>query len=496
MTSLDPPRAGAARPRRAGLGEAPATDMASTPTLSARGPRTGEDPATKGMPGLVALYLGSLIFPVMVSAGGLALQPYRVLLLLLFIPLAIRLLSGRAGKVALYDWMIIAGVAWEGMALLIHHGLAQIEGAGINTVEYLGAWMLGRVGIRSAREFRAMARFLFLIVLALLPFAAIESFTGQPILLKLIPMSPRIVWYEPRFGLRRAQTVFAHPILFGVFVSATLGIVWHALEPTAGILSRAWKAVAVFAGTFFSLSTGAIVSYVVQAILIGWELISRPNPARWRIFGWGAAFLYVALDLLSDRTPFHLIVNYATLNSDTGYYRLLIFRYGMENVWANPIFGLGLNDWERPFFMGDSVDNFWLLIAMQYGIPAFVLIAGGLAVLIRRVIRAQFTDTSEWACRAGWLTSISGVVVAGGTVHYWHAMLTFVMFLFGAGAWMARPVPKAQAGGERRRSRTTPSAPIPTITASPTPAAPARASRPAPSGPVRPRRPTRPPGAG
>ena len=48
------------------------------------------------------------------------------------------------------------------------------------------------------------------------------------------------------------------------------------------------------------------------------------------------------------------------------------------------------------------------------------------------------------ACRAGLLTSLTGIVVVGVTVHYWNTMLVYVMFLVGSGMWMLAP-PRGQS---------------------------------------------------
>jgi len=147
---------------------------------------------------------------------------------------------------------------------------------------------------------------------------------------------------------------------------------------------------------------------------------------------------YVVIDLLSNRTPFHVLITYATFNTGSSYNRILIWRYGMENVWVNPWFGLGENvqTWSRPSWMSSSADNFWLLHAMKFGIPSFLAMAAALFIIIRRVSRAPLKDVLAQACRAGYLTTVGGLIIAGGTVHFWHGVMAFVMFMFGAGVWM------------------------------------------------------------
>ena len=54
--------------------------------------------ATGGMPGLAVLFLLSLLPQISFKIGPLLLKPYRIVLLVLFLPLLVRLLSGGAGR--------------------------------------------------------------------------------------------------------------------------------------------------------------------------------------------------------------------------------------------------------------------------------------------------------------------------------------------------------------------------------------------------------------
>ncbi|MFV2003458.1 MAG: O-antigen ligase family protein, partial [Paracoccaceae bacterium] len=186
----------------------------------------------------------------------------------------------------------------------------------------------------------------------------------------------------------------------------------------------------------FSLSTGALLALVSQLVFIGWEMTTRRIARRWTIFAALAVLGYFTIDLLSNRTPFHVLVSYASFNSASAYNRILIWQFGTENVWANPIFGLGLGDWARPSWMSPSVDNFWLLTAMRYGLPTIISFVLALVLILRRVSLAPLTTPLERACRAGYLVAFGGVVLAGSTVHYWQAIAAFMLFFFGAGVWM------------------------------------------------------------
>ena len=130
-------------------------------------------------------------------------------------------------------------------------------------------------------------------------------------------------------------------------------------------------------------------------------------------------------------------MSYATFSAHNAYWRSLIFEWGMINLWGSPIFGIGLNDWVRPFFMhSSSIDNFWLLNAMQYGIPGFVLLGVGYLPALWWVGRRNFdADQRLFQLRRAWMLTFAGLTLTLCTVHVWTSIYSFVFFLFGAGMW-------------------------------------------------------------
>lgn len=411
-----------------------------------------------GSPILVALFLLSIVVPTFVAIGTVNMSLYRLVIFAAILPLSFQLLSGRAGPVNAVDGMIVGSALWAILAFLMSAPVADVvEPIGLHLVEFLGAYLLGRVCIRSAKEFRRMVILLFCLVLPLGFFAVIESVTHRPILLEFFPQTQPAVYAPGRWGLRRAQTVFAHPIAYGIYVSATLGMVWYVLKPRAGFALRLFLAVLIMIATIFSLSTGALICFNVQLVLILWDIVMRRNPRRWILLAWLTGIGYVTLDLLSNRTPFHLLVDYASFNSGSAYNRILIWHFGTDNVVANPLFGLGLfiQEWERPHWMSPSLDNFWLFIAVKFGLPTFLMFATGVIMILRRAGRVELSDPLDRACRTGFLITMAGLCIAGGTVHYWAAMMAQMMFLLGAGVWLftggAQPADAEGETGTRPR---------------------------------------------
>jgi hypothetical protein len=431
-----------------GAGFAP--DRVAAQPAAAAGSRT---------PVLVLIFLVSLAVPLFFHAGGLRLAPYRIVLLLMFVPLMVQWLTGRGGRIILPDMLVVGFCAWSVLSLNIVHGPVEIwEFAGIFVVETMAPYWLARMSIRNAEAFRFFVASFFVVVAALTVVAAVEGVTGRLVVNEIFrgfgstfPNAP----LEPRWGLERAQATFEHPILFGVFVSAGFGLFFYALGRRGGMF-RVLGPGASFAATFFSLSMGAYISVFLQVMLIGWDKVTAfiRLQRRWRILFYLVAAAYVTVDLLSNRTPFNVFIDYLTFNSGNAYNRVLIWKYGTAEVWRHPLFGIGLNEWVRAPWMSTSMDNFWLVHAVRYGLPSLICLMAAFFVMMWRIGKAPLTSPELIDARAGLLIALGGVMLSICTVHLWNATYCFLMFLLGAGAWLIdqRDAPAAEAAAPARRA--------------------------------------------
>ena len=389
---------------------------------------------------IVPIFIISFLLPVFFFLGPLRLSPYRVVLLVLFIPLVFTWLSGGMGKIRTPDVLILLSALWSGVALLVNNGIERaFEPAGILLIETFGSYLIARRYIRNVSNFIAMVRTLFWVIVILFPFAIYETLTGNAIILEVLSKVTQTFpqnFSEPRLGLERVQVVFEHPILFGVFISSAFALVYYVIGFRQNAFLKFFKTGIVIISTLLSLSTGAYVALIIQQFFISWNYFMRRFAKRWSILGSLFLFAYFVVDILSNRTPFHVFVTYLTFNMASSYNRIIIWNFGTAEVARNPIFGIGLNDWIRPLWMSASMDNFWLVIAVFYGLPAFLLFAGAVLIIMRNVGRANLQSDMIKACRQGFLISLGGLVIAGVTVHYWNAIYCWFIFLVGSGVWM------------------------------------------------------------
>ena len=408
------------------------------------------------VPIAVGFFFMAMMLPTAVSLnlGGLRLSAYRIVLIVMIVPMMVQLLSGQRGRINLFDMLLFAHCSWALLALIKWAGLAQgIETGGIYIVECAGAYLLGRIYIRSSDDFTAMSRAYVSIVLATLVFTVPEALTGIHILHDGISSAvggPRAPFIEPRMGLERTFGPFDHPILYGVFCASSFSLAYFVLAQRQLMkFGNLTKIAGVVLATFMSASGGPYLVLMMQGFVASWERVLGKIQGRWAALFSLFAAAYVAIDLFSTRTPFHVFVTYFTFSKQSAYNRILIFEYGTAEVARHPIFGIGLGQWERPPWMSDSMDNFWLATAVRYGLPALLFLLALLFGLVWSVGQRKNLPPDWKRARHAWAFTLFGITVAAATVHLWNALFVLFFFLLGSGAWLldAKPEQKRRVQG-------------------------------------------------
>ena len=405
------------------------------------------------LPKPVVLYLVLVMTPAAFTLGPLYMTVLRIFLLVMVIPLFFRLVSGKCGRILVTDILFFLHMAWAAIALWVNNPDQVVTQIGSVGPEFLGGYLVGRVYIRNRADFTALCRWLGLAVCVLFPFAMYETLTGIPLVIRAFEAIPAVKGLldtgEVRMGLSRVQGVFANPIHFGLFCSTAVSLTFVAMKGVLPTFQRLVISLAVACCVFVSLSSGALLAMIMHIFLILWAAIFLRTGRAWLLLLITTVIAYIAVDLLSNRTPVRVFFSYATFSSHTAYWRGIIFDWGMRNVWANPIYGLGLNDWVRPSFMySGSMDNFWLVMAVRYGIPGFLTIATGYVIGLWRVGRRDFSaDAGMILLRRAWMFTFLGLTFTLCTVHIWTSLYSYVFFLFGAGMWFITAQTAADPAG-------------------------------------------------
>ena len=405
----------------------------------------------------VVLFLTALLVPWAIFIGELRLSIYRFVLLVMIVPCLVMWMTGKAGRIKTVDIMLLLFSFWSTLSLIVIHGLnLVIQTAGIGFVETVGPYMLARCYIRDADDFYNVIRLLFRIVLFLLPFAIVELVTGYDIWRALFSAiwPVKIEAQMPgRSGLARVQMGFDHPILFGMFVASILAPVHLVLGYQKNFFQRCFKTGIVALTAFMSLSAGAVSSMTVQGLLLSWNGLSRAIKFRWQILIGLLALMYLAIDLFAKRSPLNIFVSYVLFDEGSYWYRLFIWDYGTASIMNHPFFGIGLNPWERPAWMTKSVDNFWLLLAMRYGLPAPILLLLTMLSIVVGLAFKKGLDNKVAEYRTALIIGMMGFFVIGWTVDFWDTAYVHLLFLMGSGVWMLDVRSKERAALEAQMPR-------------------------------------------
>jgi hypothetical protein len=414
------------------------------------------------------VYLIAVVTPVNANLGPIFLTSVRAVLLVMLIPMLIRLLTGKNGRLLITDIFFFLFIAWGVMALGVTSPGQAISQGGSIGLEFIGGYLMGRVYVTDRASFISLCRWLVILVLISVPFALNEALTGRPIIVEYFHKLPGItsvpvVTIEGRMGLERVQYTFAHPIHYGLFCSVAFSLCFVALKGVYNLPRRLLSSLIIMLSGFLALSSGALLAIVLQIALITWSLVFTSVKARWWMLVGLFVLMYLAIDLLSNRAPIFVFMSYATFSAHNAYWRSIIFDWGVKNLIGDlslnippaPWFGLGMNDWIRPSYMhSGSMDNFWLVIAIRYGIPGLILLLVGYVFAVAKIMGRNFDgNVALLQIRRAWVFTFLGLSFTLSTVYVWTNIYSFVFFIFGAGMWliMVEPDVSSPVGSEPKQ---------------------------------------------
>lgn len=325
--------------------------------------------------------------------------------------------------------LILMHSLWVFLSLSANHGVGQsIETAGVHFVETVAPFYLAVIYATDIKKCLYAIKLLLLLVVGMLTITIPESIFGFNWFKKIFSLafSFPVHSIDKRLGLNRAMGTFDHPILMGVVASSVLGFAYF--------LFGKMRAGLVGTSSFLSLSSGAIASVSVQIGLLMWNKIAKNMKRKWLVLF--IIFLSVVLfiEFLSNRSALKVFLSYVTFSAHTAYWRLLIWEFGIQNVYQSPFFGLGLNDWVRPSWMySGSVDNFWLVNMMRYGVPSFLFYASSIIIISYKLFRIKVSDDVANKIRRGWLVGMFAMIISASTVHLWNNAYVYFNLYVGMG---------------------------------------------------------------
>lgn len=398
---------------------------------------------------LIILFILSIFIPVEfhVMAGSLRIEPYRVVLgiALIYSLLNFRRLLEEAD---LIDILLFALVGLVFISFVYNHNIQKaLESTGIYAIETLGAFYLAKMWITTPKRFYTMQISFVAILVLLFGFGVYESFSHHRILhewAKMLTGHDSLDYrlythYYVRLGILRATNVFAHPILYGTI--AALFFPFMLMLMLFKFKTRYFVGVLVlFLSMLLTLSSAPLLSLIFQgtsAIVVRfWYQAQRFWLAFATVFVAGAIFLQT----FSNRGFFGILISYLTFNPVTGYYRMLQWKYSMYDISNNLLFGIAHHDWHRPTWLNDSIDSFWLLLVLQHGIIAGIILffASFYAVFYFLNRLHRYHPYTRWMI-SSWILAFTAMILIGFTVDFYGKLQPMYFFFLGAIAWARYP---------------------------------------------------------
>lgn len=410
--------------------------------------------AARHLPLIIFAYCCLLPRELQIEIFDAAFFPYRVILLLAA-PFAIGSIARSPVRPSLFDLLIIFAALWIPIALYFTTSLEAGLTTGMSWTLDLGlAYLIGRAGIRTPQDFRTVFLVYMPGLLLTVGILALESLSHRlilrPTLATLAGYPIEVFTPHIRFGLLRALGPFPQAILGGVFLASILPLAWY-------VTHNNWQrlvAATISLGGIFTVSSAAILGLLIAALLIVFDVIQRLY--RLPIFlaaGFYAAISATLIEISTEGGLISFLVQRLTFDSQTGFYRMLIWEYGGAEAMAHPLFGIGQRDWIRPVAMAnDTVDSYWLLLAMYYGFPAMVApLLAMIGVMIALLRTQKYRHSADQDCIKGIVFFFIIVIFAGVTVHLWENVHAWIYGMLGAAVSLATqarstPLPHVVSG--------------------------------------------------
>ena len=225
-----------------------------------------------------------------------------------------------------------------------------------------------------------------------------------------------------RINMLRVMSTFDHPILFGTFCSLVGAILLYA-ERT--MWRRILSVSFCFVGVLISFSSAAMLSFFLILALYSYDQAMSRYPWRWKAVSLGLATFCSALFAISNQ-PIGWLISHFTLDPQTGYWRILIWDFGLNKLSQSPVVGFGFNSLNY-WLLDKTVDTVWLVVSLRFGIPMAVLL---ILLNITAILPVQPTRNLSAEVPINQMRTAFSIVLimfmfTGLTVHYWNYIWIF-----------------------------------------------------------------------
>lgn len=382
------------------------------------------------MPTLCFVYICLMFIPAELAwfFGGMRVEPYRVFLLLSALGMAKTILTHKFTQA---EYALLTYCALCSASHLYLAGVSGLQAAAILFLEVVVSYFIGLGIMGYVGTLRKVVSLIMLFFLCLVPFAIYESASGERLLhvffanLAGTQTDHLVTENYIRFGIYRASTIFAHPILYSVIAVMYLSLLFKLYRAPTTLLFCFAIAVAIVT----TVTSAGILMCCLILTMYAIQKSTRYTPNIYKLIGFAVPSLYIFLFFASNQGPMTLLLGVISLDPWTAYTRQLQWDFATQAILQSPLLGIGMSNWPRPAWLSDSIDSYWLITALRHGLPALIALAI-FFILSLKQYWTIFHRTHDWLYFC-FLTSISAFVLAAFTVDYFDRAQFMLFFTIG-----------------------------------------------------------------
>jgi hypothetical protein len=417
------------RPSAGAIAAVPGSSAASR-SRSGKRFQGASDTVQRSHPVFIFLVVVGIFMPptMAVFLGELRLFPGRVAIIILFLP-ALFILLGRLRRVLASDLFAFATAAWILIASLNVEGFNSISSAGIEAMEFFGAYIIARAYVFERPALETFIRIFKVITIVLIILALLDTLSGRLLTIEITAElfnNPKFT--QPSrslFGINvvRATATFEHSILYGTFCALAAAVFLYS-ERTH--LRRILCFGLCSFGCLLAVSSAPLMSLAIVAIVYSYDRLLKRCSWRWKAFWSAIAALFAAVFMVSNH-PIASIISRLTFDPSSGYYRIMIWELAMPQIAISPLTGFGFRLFNDPV-LDSSVDSVWLVLALRFGVPTIVfLFLANVASFVRssQGTGRRSADPFMDRMRTGFTLVLAMFLFTGLTVHYWNGSWMF-----------------------------------------------------------------------
>ena len=325
------------------------------------------------------------------------------------------------------------------------------------------AYLVARVAADNLLSYHFFLRTALMIAAISGVFGAIEMFSGYSLIrgafAPFFPQVPYVYLVNQRLSLYRATGTFPADILFGLYCMLSFGLAINVGFAKLAMRRESYWTCMVLAlvGVFSSLSSGPWLALTLVLCMMVYDRLFRSERNRWWFLVLGSLAAWLTLGMLSNRGPLKLLVDYLTLNPDSGYIRMAMLECMWDlvpNYWSLG-WGWG-NDWPRSveWYKWNSIDCFYAVLFVRSGVFAVFTFLSFMAYSWYRACKTAGRSPTMSREIKGWIMTTVAFCFAVMTVDVFGNFVVPVYAILGAGQVLMTP-----SANHRTRTFTHPTGP-------------------------------------